>query len=192
MVASLTWGITLNPAWGKSFRLRLMASHKPISIGSRDILGRAKLSPPECFHKLMLQRSEKTIPASILLAEDEPGILLTFKAVLEDAGYKVESAPTVSQARDSMRQKSFDAVILAYSVEQEGAGLELAREAKTLAAPPAIVVYSGHPTVNKLRAAMLSRIDYFAFQPIDLDEIKTALFRLISRRSDRVGLQAAN
>jgi hypothetical protein len=31
---------------------------------------------------------------------------------------------------------------------------------------------------------MSARVDYFAFQPIDLDEIKTALFRLIARRSD--------
>jgi hypothetical protein len=31
---------------------------------------------------------------------------------------------------------------------------------------------------------MLARVDYFAFQPIDLDEIKAALFRLISRRAD--------
>jgi hypothetical protein len=27
-------------------------------------------------------------------------------------------------------------------------------------------------------------VDYFAFQPIDLDEIKAALFRLIARRAD--------
>ena len=138
---------------------------------------------------MMTHSSGKDKAAFILLAEDEPSILLTFKAVLEDAGYQVESAPTVSDARNSMRRNTFDAIILAYNVEQDGGGLELAREAKSLSAPPAVVIYSGHPTVSKLRAAMLSRIDYFAFQPIDLDEIKAALFRLISRRSDLTSSQ---
>lgn len=129
--------------------------------------------------------------ASILLAENEPSVLLTFKAILEDAGYTVESAPTVSDARNSIHKRAFDAVILAYSVEAEGSGLELAREAKQLPAPPAVVIYSGHPTLAKLRAALTSRIDYFAFQPIDLDEIKSALFRLISRRADYAALPSA-
>jgi len=53
-----------------------------------------------------------------------------------------------------------------------------------LSSPPAVVVYSGDPSVAKLRAAMTARVDYFAFQPIDLDEIKAALFRLIARRFD--------
>ncbi|GEM_PF-896074 len=123
-------------------------------------------------------------PASILLADDEPNVLLTFKAVLEDAGYDVQPAPTLSDARNSMRKNQFDAVIAAYSLEDEGSGLELAREAKKMPAPPAVVVYSGNPTVDKLRAAMSLRIDYFAFQPIDLEEIKSALCRLIARRAD--------
>lgn len=122
--------------------------------------------------------------ASILLAEDEPSVLFTFQAILEEAGYEVLPAPTLSEARKTMHQKNFDAVVAAVSFDEEGDGLEFAREAKALASAPAVVVYSGNPSVAKLRAAMSARVDYFAFQPIDLDEIKAALFRLIARRSD--------
>ncbi len=126
--------------------------------------------------------SEKA--ASILLAEDEPSVLFTFQQILEQAGYEVLPAPTLSDARKTIREKHLDAVVAAISFEKECSGLELAREAKKLSSPPAVVVYSGNPSVEKLRAAMSARVDYFAFQPIDLDEIKAALFRLIARRSD--------
>jgi DNA-binding NtrC family response regulator len=126
--------------------------------------------------------------ASILLAEDEPSVRFTFQAILEEAGYEVLPAPTLSEARKTIQEKEFDAIVAAVSLEEEESGLELAREAKSLSSPPAVVVYSGNPSVAKLRAAMSARVDYFAFQPIDLDEIKLALFRLIARRSDLTSL----
>lgn len=122
--------------------------------------------------------------ASVLLAEDEPSVLFTFQAILEDAGYEVLPAPTLSEARKAIKEKPLDALITAVGFERDCSGLELAREAKQLSSPPAVVVYSGSPSVAKLRAAMSARVDYFAFQPIDLDEIKSALFRLIARRAD--------
>jgi DNA-binding NtrC family response regulator len=122
--------------------------------------------------------------ASIVLVEDEPSVLFTFKAILEEAGYEVLPAPSVSEARKAIREKQPDVLVAAISLEEEGNGLDLAREAKSYPTPPAVVLYSGNPSVPKLRAAMSARVDYFAFQPIDLDEIKAALFRLVSRRAD--------
>jgi DNA-binding NtrC family response regulator len=122
--------------------------------------------------------------ASILLAEDEPNVLFTFRAILEEAGYEVLPAPTLLEARKTIKEKPLDAVIAAISFDEECSGLELAREAKKLSSRPAVVLYTGNPNIAKLRAAMSAGVDYFAFQPIDLDEIKAALFRLISRRSD--------
>jgi len=124
--------------------------------------------------------------ASILLAEDEPSVLFTFQAILEQAGYEVLPASTLSAARKTIKEKALDAVITAISFERDCSGLALARQAKKLPSPPAVVVYSGNPSLAKLRAAMSARVDYFAFQPIDLDEIKAVLFRLIARRADYV------
>jgi len=96
----------------------------------------------------------------------------------------VVPAPTLSEARKTIKERELDAVITAVNFDSDNDGLALAREAKNLSSPPAVVVYSGNPSVDKLRAAMSARVDYFDFQPIDLDEIKAALFRLISRRAD--------
>lgn len=117
------------------------------------------------------------------MAEDEPAILYTFKAVLEEAGFDVQSAPSFQVAQKSIRQNDYDAVITEFSIDKDGLGLELAREAKKRVRAPAVLVYASDPTVDRLRAALKLGVDYFAFKPVDLDEIKTALFRLVAHRA---------
>ena len=121
---------------------------------------------------------------TILLAEDEPGVLYTFKTILEEAGFQVQSAPDFLQAEKSMQVGSYDAVITDLGLGQERLGLELAKKAKRMQPPPAVLIYSGQPTVDSLRAALKLGVDYFAFKPVDLDEIKSALSRLVARRAE--------
>ena len=123
---------------------------------------------------------------TVLLAEDEPGILFTFAAALEEAGFDVQSAQTFRSAQMSIRQNDYDAVITEFSLDRDGTGLELAQEAKKRKRAPAILVYTDDPTVERLRAALALGVDYFAFKPVDLDEIKTALFRLVAFRAERL------
>jgi DNA-binding response OmpR family regulator len=119
----------------------------------------------------------------VLLAEDEPAVRTTFKSVLEEAGYKVRAVPSFEKAQSSIRQSDYDAIITELSLEKEALGLELAREAKKMRHAPAVVIYTAEPTVERLRAALALRVDYLALKPVDVDEIQTALGRLIARRS---------
>lgn len=119
----------------------------------------------------------------VLLAEDEPGILFTFSAILQQQGYKVETAHTYPEAQQRIQVRSYDAVITDLNLEREGLGLQLARQAKELEPAPAVVIYTGYPTVDQLRAALALHVDYLALKPVDLDEIKAALHRLVTRRA---------
>ena len=119
----------------------------------------------------------------VLLAEDEPGILFTFSAILQQQGYKVDTAHNYLEAQQRIQVRSYDAVITDLNLEREGLGLQLARQAKELAPAPAVVIYTGYPTVDQLRAALALHVDYLALKPVDLDEIKAALHRLVTRRA---------
>lgn len=119
----------------------------------------------------------------VLLAEDEPGILFTFSAILRQQGYQVETARTYAEAQERMLAHRYDAMIADLNMERVGLGLELARQAKELDPPPAVVIYTGYPTLEQLRAALALRVDYLALKPVDLEEIKTALHRLVTRRA---------
>jgi CheY-like chemotaxis protein len=119
----------------------------------------------------------------VLLAEDEPGILFTFSAILRQQGYQVEAARTYAEAQERMLAHRCDAIIADLNMERVGLGLELARQAKELEPPPAVVIYTGYPTLEQLRAALALHVDYLALKPVDLEEIKTALHRLVTRRA---------
>ena len=119
----------------------------------------------------------------ILLAEDEPGILFTCSAILRQQCYQVETARSFAEAQERMLAHRYDAMIADLNMERIGLGLELARQAKELDPPPAVVIYTGYPTLEQLRAALALHVDYLALKPVDLDEIKTALHRLVTRRA---------
>ena len=110
--------------------------------------------------------------------------------VLEEAGYKVQAVPTFAEAQNSMRKREYDALITELSLERGELGLELAREAKKLKHAPAVLIYTAEPTIESLRAALALQVDYVALKPVDLEEIRSALFRLISRRSVSLCLAA--
>ncbi|MGH9513143.1 MAG: response regulator [Terriglobales bacterium] len=127
---------------------------------------------------------------TVLLAEDEPSILYTFTTILEEAGFEVKSAQSFTVAKESIRQNDYDAVITEFSLDRDGLGLELAREAKKHKRAPAVLLYTDNPTVERLRAALKLGVDYFAFKPMDLDELKTALSRLVALRAARLPVAA--
>jgi YesN/AraC family two-component response regulator len=62
------------------------------------------------------------------------------------------------------------------------AGLELAEEAKKLAQAPLVILSTGYPTVEALRAALQLRVDYLLMRPCDAEEITRFLDREIARR----------
>lgn len=124
-----------------------------------------------------------TYKPSVLLVEDEPGILTTFRAILDQEGFEVTAVATYQSASELVQQQSFDAVITELNLEGQDLGLRLAAELKLQKRPPAIVIYTGYPTVQQLRAALKLRVDYLALKPVDLNEIRSALRRLIARRS---------
>lgn len=152
-----------------------------------SIVPRCKLSRRHTLGSLRLS-AEKQIDYRILLAEDDPGVMYTFKAVLEQEGFSVDCAGTFEGAKAALRDVTYDAIITDFALDREDLGLELAREAKRRSPAPAILIYTSHPTVERLRHALAARVDYFAFKPIDLDEIKLAITRLVTRRAE--GLMA--
>jgi DNA-binding NtrC family response regulator len=122
--------------------------------------------------------------ASVLLVDDDPGILFTFKLILQDAGFEVTAVSRGDAAIRKLEHTTYDAVIADLNLEREGQGLEIARAAKTTDPPPAVVIYTGYPALEQLRAAMALRVDYLALKPVDVDEMKSALYRLMARRAD--------
>ncbi len=81
----------------------------------------------------------------ILLVDDEPAILLTLKALLEIHGFDVETASSARDAKAKLRTSTFHMVITDMRMENEEAGLEVARAAKKAEYQPAVALLTAFP-----------------------------------------------
>ena len=77
---------------------------------------------------------------SLLIVDDEPNFLLTFRMVFEDSGYLVTTAEDSTQALQLLgKMAEFDAVLTDMSMEQDQSGLEVAKAAAQLRPRPTIM-----------------------------------------------------
>ncbi|MGH9513142.1 MAG: response regulator [Terriglobales bacterium] len=126
-----------------------------------------------------------TSKRSILLVDDEVSILRTLRMVFEHEGYEVATAENSVQALDLLSHNGkFDAVITDLNMEQTDIGLAVARAAMNCKPKPAVVICTGFASENNTRAALEMGIDYMAYKPVELEDLISALNRLISRYRD--------
>jgi DNA-binding response OmpR family regulator len=135
--------------------------------------------------------SAKTTAPAILLVDDERTILFTYKTILERDGYRVDTALSFAEGEKLLKQRAYDAVIADLNLERENLGLDLVREARALPTRPITVVYTGFTSIEQLHSAMKLRVDYLALKPVGVEEMRSALSRLIRRRFATMSVASA-
>lgn len=123
---------------------------------------------------------------SLLIVDDENNVALTLKMVFEREGYAVLTANSCAGALKILADGHvFDAVITDLNMEKENIGLEVARAALRLHPKPAVVVCTGYASIDNSAAALQMKVDYLATKPVDLDELKRAVSRLMAFRNEK-------
>jgi DNA-binding NtrC family response regulator len=120
---------------------------------------------------------------SLLIVDDEINVALTLQMVFEREGYSVRTANSCASALNLLANgHMFDAVITDLNMEKENIGLEVARAALRLNPRPAVVLCTGYASIDNSAAALKMKVDYFATKPVDLEELKRAVSRLMAFR----------
>jgi len=122
---------------------------------------------------------------SVLIVYDEINVARTLQMVFENEGYEVETAGSCA---DALRQidngHNYDAIITDLNMETPDVGLKVARAAKGLQSRPVVVICTGYDSTSNSGAALDMHVDYLATKPVQLDELISALKRLLARRKD--------
>lgn len=120
--------------------------------------------------------------AHILVTDDEAALRKTLASVLEDEGYRVSATGTREEARAVLASDPPDLVLLdVWLGEEDGLGFleEIAKEPD----PPAVVVMSGHGTIETaVRALKAGAFDYIE-KPFSLDRVLTVAGNALRQRS---------
>ena len=124
---------------------------------------------------------------SLLIVDDEVSITRTLTMVFEQDGYDVHPAYSAAEAiRVLHNGHNIDAVITDLNMEAEDIGLKVAEKASELRPRPVVVICTGFASVKNAQQALQMHVDYLATKPVDIDELKSALHRLVRRTAEEL------
>ena len=113
-------------------------------------------------------------PAHILVIDDEPDLRTLYELTLLREGYRVEAAGDLTQARQLLQDRQFDAVITDMRLP-DGLGLELLREMVTQQRAERCVVITAHGSAeNAVEALKAGAFDYLT-KPVDLKQFRSVV-----------------
>jgi two-component system, NtrC family, response regulator AtoC len=124
---------------------------------------------------------------SVLLADDEPGILKTLGRALREDGHEVVATASALEAQRLLADRPFDVLVVDHRMPGL-TGLELIRElAASVPEPerPQVVMMTAHATVESAIEAMkLGAYDYLQ-KPFEVDELLVVVRRALEEQSLR-------
>jgi two-component system response regulator PilR (NtrC family) len=123
----------------------------------------------------------------ILLVDDEESIVQFLRLLLEDVGYEVEAAGSVTSGREKLDGGGFD-LVLCDIMMPDGNGLELLQEIKRDEPQTAVIMMTAYgSTKSAIEAMRLGAYDYVS-KPFDVEELKI----LIQKALEKTELVAEN
>jgi two-component system, NtrC family, nitrogen regulation response regulator NtrX len=123
---------------------------------------------------------------SVLIVDDEANIRKSLEGALGREGYQVDSAASVTEGRVKLRD-AYDFVLLDVWFP-EGSGLDLLAEVKDQNPETAVIMMSGHATIDAaVKATKLGAFDFLE-KPISLER----LLILLRNAATAVALQDEN
>src|SRR4030081_294779 len=117
----------------------------------------------------------------LLVVDDEPGIRESLSSILQDEGYEVDSVASAEEALDRASTGEIEVILL--DVWLPGMdGLEALSRLQASQRPPAVIMISGHATIETaVRATKLGAFD-FVEKPLSLQRILVLVRNAVQQR----------
>jgi signal transduction histidine kinase len=118
--------------------------------------------------------------ADLLVVDDEPTVLETISAILEDEGYKVATASNVSDALEQLKARHFDVVLTDLRMEDDG-GLTLLAEIRKAWEGIVPLVLTGYASLETAVDALREGAYDYLIKPSEVSELKATVARAVDR-----------
>jgi CheY-like chemotaxis protein len=131
-----------------------------------------------CEGKAMNTSKEETADQSILLVDDDPGILKAVSWLLADEGYQVACTSDGHQALDTLEQKRYRLLITDHIMPFMD-GITLLRKAKDLNPGTKVIVMTADQEPKSRTAALALRAEGYLLKPFDMMDLKNQVTRCL-------------
>ncbi len=121
----------------------------------------------------------------VLLVDDEAVVLTVLREALRRGGYRVTTAASGEEAIELMQRRTFDLVLTDKNLPGTS-GLEVARIARALPSPPAVILMTGYSSYESAVEALdMGAYDYIEKPIGDLDNLRFRVRRALSRHDEQ-------
>jgi serine phosphatase RsbU (regulator of sigma subunit)/CheY-like chemotaxis protein len=120
-------------------------------------------------------------PITILLVDDDPGILETLVEIFEDMGYNARTASTGRQALNLLRERSFNLALLDIRLPDMD-GTELLAEARQLQPSLKCVMATGNTTLQPAIDSLNQGAYAYLLKPVDVPNVKDTVRRALEQQ----------
>ncbi len=118
--------------------------------------------------------------ARILVVDDEPSMLEFLGLLLEEVGYEVSTAGSVSEGRKVFSEGEFD-LVLCDIIMPDGNGLDLLRDIKSHNASTSVIMMTAYTSTKSAIEAMKRGAYDYVSKPFDVDELKVVIQKAIEK-----------
>ena len=115
---------------------------------------------------------------AVLVVEDEASVLLTYRLLLQEQGYKVFAALSTREAEAVLARKRFDLVLCDLSLEQNHTGVEVFERVRRRDPEVPCVMLTGYANRETVERAEQAGIAVF-FKPIEIEEFLSTLKNIL-------------
>ncbi len=119
----------------------------------------------------------------ILVVDDEPNVLITYRLILEQQGYRVSAAISSAEARNVLSTDGVDLLLCDLSLEGQESGFDVIEYAKQTSPRMATVLLTGYATPEANERAENSGIPVL-FKPIDIQQLLETINRLLRNENE--------
>jgi two-component system OmpR family response regulator len=119
--------------------------------------------------------------AHILHVDDDPDVRLLIAGSLQEFGYVVVTAGTVSEALQLAKDVRFNLCILDVRLP-DGTGIELCRQLRTLQPDVPILYYSAYADDSDQEKALSVCGDAYLKKPVSVTDLEQTIARLLDQK----------
>jgi DNA-binding NtrC family response regulator len=121
---------------------------------------------------------------NLLIVDDEPAVRLGYSKFLSRRGYSVYESGTLSEAKDLIGSRKYDAVLLDLKLP-DGNGIDLIQELRDTFQNIAVIVITATNDISSAVEAMRRGADNYLVKPVNMEELDLFLRKSIEVESLR-------
>lgn len=119
----------------------------------------------------------------ILVVDDEPNVLVTYRLILQQQGYTVSAAISSEEARTCLQKGGVDLLLCDLSLEKQQSGFDVIEFGRGIDPNLQTVLLTGYASVEANDRAEQENIPVL-FKPIDIQQLLQVIADLLRKNNE--------